>query len=133
MSEACKSEKDSQKGTGADKGEEVPVIAPANAVVEPNTVVILSVYAVVADTAVVATRRSPDVAGFAILYRYFHGCVRRARRLDPGPRSRRRRQGEWVVRGWSRHGVKVARKNLDTIMSKVSLIDEECKSLLQDR
>lgn len=114
MSEACKSEKDSQKGTGADKGEEVPVIAPANAIVEPNAVVILSIYAVVADTAVVATWRSPDVAGFAILYRYFHGCVQRARRLDSGPRSRRRPQGEWVVRGWSRHGVKVARKNLDT-------------------
>lgn len=75
MSEACKSEEDSQKGTGADKGEEVAVVAPANAVVEPNTVVILSVYAVVTDTAVVATRRSPDVAGFAVLYRYFHGCV----------------------------------------------------------
>ena len=78
MPEACEGKENSQKGTGADKGKEVSVVPATNAVVEPNTVMILGVDAVVADTAVVTARRSPDVAGFAIFHGYVHRCGRRA-------------------------------------------------------
>lgn len=66
---------DAEKGARGDKGEEVPVIAPPDAVVEPQAVVVLRVNAVVAHAAVMAARRSPDVARLAVLGRYFKGAV----------------------------------------------------------
>ena len=60
-------------GRGSEEREEVSIIASADTVIYPDTVMVGRLNAIVAETAVVSTRRSPDVAGFAILCRHFHG------------------------------------------------------------
>lgn len=55
-----------------DKGEEIAVVSSSNTVVKPHAVVVLGLDAVVAQPAVVCSRRSPKVACFAVFRRYFH-------------------------------------------------------------
>jgi hypothetical protein len=57
------------------KSEEVAIVAPPHAIIQPDAVVVLSLNAVVAASAVVGARRAPDFAGFAELGRDFHGDV----------------------------------------------------------
>lgn len=64
----------SQKRTCRKEHEEIPVIATAYTVVDPDAMVVLRFDAVVADAAVVAPGWSPDIAGFAVLCGHFHGC-----------------------------------------------------------
>lgn len=59
--------------TPANKSEEITVVAAANTIVEPNTVMIKSLDTVVTDSAVVAARWSPNITGLAILDRHIHG------------------------------------------------------------
>ena len=54
------------------KAYKVPVIASANAVIDPDTVMVLSFNTVVADPTVMASWRSPDVARLAVLGREVH-------------------------------------------------------------
>ena len=63
------------QGTNRRSGEEceeVSIIASSDAVVDPDTMMIGRLDAVVAEAAVVSPGRSPDVAGLAVLCRHFH-------------------------------------------------------------
>lgn len=87
MAETGEGEEDSQNRTKADEGEEVSVIAPPYAVIDPHTVVILRLYAIIANSAVVAARGAPDVTGLAILGRDIHGSGLHGGRLHHSPLS----------------------------------------------
>jgi hypothetical protein len=69
---AGSNEKHAQNSGRCNKGEEVAIVASSDTVVEPDAVMILRFYAVVADTTVVGARRAPNVAAFAVLGGYFH-------------------------------------------------------------
>jgi hypothetical protein len=73
-----------ERATG-NESEEVPVVPSSHAVVEPEAMVVLRLDAVVADAAVVAARRAPDVAGFAEFGRDFEGAVLGGRGPDHYP------------------------------------------------
>jgi hypothetical protein len=79
-----------QKGGAADEGEEIAVVAAANAIVEPDAVVVLRLDAVVAQAAVVGARRAPDVARLAVLGGHLHGGGVGEGGLDQDPFGRRR-------------------------------------------
>lgn len=68
-----------EDGGRCDKGEEVSVVALADAVIQPHAMVIVRLDAVIAKTAVVGTRRPPDVARPAVLDGKLHGGSRRLR------------------------------------------------------
>ena len=65
-------EEEGEEGGGGDVGEEEAVVAAAHAVVEPDAVVVLRFDACVADSAVVCSGGTPDVAGFAVFCWDFH-------------------------------------------------------------
>lgn len=56
-----------------DKCKEISVIAFSDTVIEPDTVVVVGLDTVIAEAAVMSTRRAPDVASPAVLNRDFHG------------------------------------------------------------
>ena len=59
MCQTCSQEKQSKQGCGTDEYEKIAVVTTTYAVVEPDAVVVLGFDAIVADTAVVASRWSP--------------------------------------------------------------------------
>lgn len=65
-------EEKAEEGGEEDVGEEVAVVAAADAVVQPDAVMILSFDAGITHPAMVGAGWAPDVAGFAVLGRYFH-------------------------------------------------------------
>lgn len=96
-----------------DKCEKVAVVAPADAVVEPHTVVVLGFYAVVAKTAMVGARRAPDIAGFAVFGWDFHSGCRLLHRLDQRPVVSWWREPEGIlILGYRRKLVNIPRKDL---------------------
>lgn len=58
-----------------DKCKEIAVVAAANTIIEPDTMMIMSLDAVIANPAMMTTRWSPDVAGFAVFDWHLHGGV----------------------------------------------------------
>lgn len=97
---------------GTDKGKKVPVVAAADTVVKPDTMVVQGLDAIIANTTVIAARRSPDVACLAVLHRHIHcshfgGC-----QLDHDPIICRRSNCQRVIRGVrDRHRVQIARND----------------------
>lgn len=59
--------------TTRDKCKEEPVVTPPNAVVDPDTVMVLCLNAVVAKATVMGSRWTPDVARLAVLCGHLHG------------------------------------------------------------
>jgi hypothetical protein len=59
----------------SDKCEEIAIIPTANTVIEPYTVVIVILDAVITNSTVVSSGWPPDIAGFAIFYRHLHGRI----------------------------------------------------------
>lgn len=114
MRETGTKQEQSKEGGGRHKGEEVPVITAANAVVEPHAVMVKRLNTVVAYTAMVAAGRTPDTAGLAVLHRHIHGCNVRCRQLHHHPVV-----GWWAnrqrivcgIRRWQL--MKIARNNLE--------------------
>lgn len=80
-----------------DKCEKVAIVSSTNAVVEPHTVMILRLNAVVTYTTVMGPRRSPDVAALAELGWDFHGCVSAGGRNDHDPFGGRRAYTERII------------------------------------
>lgn len=91
MPQAGERKKQSQKRAGADKAEEESIVAPSHTVVDPDTMMVQSLYTVVADSAMITARWSPDVASLAVFDRYIHGSSLRCRQSNHHP----------VIRGWS--------------------------------
>ena len=74
MCNAGTDEKKPENGRRGYKGEEIAVIPSANAVVQPHAVMILRFDTVIADTTMMGSRWTPDVAGFAVFRWHFHSC-----------------------------------------------------------
>jgi hypothetical protein len=74
LAQGCKSQEESQNSRGTDEREEVAVVASSHAVVQPHAVVVERFHTIVANSAMVAPRRSPYIASLAILDRDIHGC-----------------------------------------------------------
>ena len=66
-------EQNAAHGGEPDVGEEEAVVPPPDAIVEPDTVMVLRLDASVADAAVVGAWRTPDIATLAVFRRDFHG------------------------------------------------------------
>ena len=80
---------------------------------------VLRFDAVVADAAVVAPGRPPNVAGFAVLCGYFHGCCAGGGGFYEGPVVCGGPEGEGVfVFGDGGHGVEVAGEDLEVHISE---------------
>lgn len=73
MSKTSREKEDGEYSACSNEGEEVTVISASNAIVEPDTVMVQGFNAVVAYSAVIATRWTPDAAGLAVLYWHIHG------------------------------------------------------------
>jgi len=74
LGETCSKKVEAEDSAGRDKGKEVPVIAPAYTIVEPDAMVVLRFDAVVAYSAMVTPCWAPDIASFAVFSRNFHCC-----------------------------------------------------------
>lgn len=72
LPEAAKGKEKSQERSGANKGEEVAVVSAAHTIVQPDTMVIKCLNAVVAHPAVIASRWSPNVACLTVFDRDVH-------------------------------------------------------------
>jgi hypothetical protein len=72
MSKTCKGQECTEKCTRGDKSEKVSIVATPDAIVQPNAMVIECFDTIIADSAVIASRRSPDIAGLAEFDRYVH-------------------------------------------------------------
>ena len=73
---ACAEEVDSQKRSAKHESEEVAVVPPADAVVEPDAVMVLSLDTIIAYSAVVAARWTPDIACLAVFGRNLECTIR---------------------------------------------------------
>lgn len=116
LSEGCPSEVEPKECGAADEGEEIAVVATADAVVEPDAVVVLGLDAVVAQAAVVRPRGAPDVACFAVLGGHLHrgGC--RVGGLDERPFRRRRAKPQGIFAlVYGGETVHVSRQDLGSI------------------
>lgn len=85
LSEGCAEEIERNERGRGDEGEEVAVVPAANAVIEPDAVMIVRLDTVVAEAAVVSPGRAPDIAGAAVLDGDFHGGGGRLGRFDQRP------------------------------------------------
>ena len=75
MGQARSEKKKAEQCTRTDKCEEIAIVATSNAIVEPNTVVILRFNTIVTNAAMMGSRRAPDVAALAVLGWYLHCCI----------------------------------------------------------
>lgn len=73
LEETCADEVGSENRGRGNKGKEISVVAFSDTVVEPHTVVVMGLDAVVTEATVVSTRRPPDIASSAVLNWDFHG------------------------------------------------------------
>ncbi len=72
LGEGGSKEEESHERPGAHEREEVAIIPTANAIVEPNAVVIVSLDAVVTDSTVMSPGRSPNITCPAIFHWHLH-------------------------------------------------------------
>ena len=82
---AGEGKKDAQYSTETNEGKEVSVITPSNTVVDPPAMVVLCLYAVIANPAMMAPGRPPDVACLTIFGWHVHGCSLHGSRLNHCP------------------------------------------------
>ena len=77
MAQTGESQVKTQEGCRTNEGEEITIVASADAVVQPHTMVIQSFDTIVAHSTMIASRWSPDIAALAVFHRYIHGgCLR---------------------------------------------------------
>jgi hypothetical protein len=113
MRQTSPEQKQTEQSRGANEHEEVPIITTSDAVIEPDTMMILGLDAIVANTTVMGTRRSPDVAAFAILGWNLHGGVVANSRHHHSPLCGWRAKVQWVgIRITRREWVQIAGKYL---------------------
>lgn len=98
----CSKKEPGQECPGHDEDKELAVVSAANAIVEPDAVVVLRLDASVAYPTVVRSGWSPDLTGLAEFDRHLHGCSRSVRGfLLPGlyhdPRGSGRADGQRIV------------------------------------
>lgn len=93
VSEAGTNEEQGENRTRAHECEKVAIVAAPNAIVEPDAMVVKGLYTVVANTAMVAARRSPDIAGLAIFHWYIHGSNIGSGQLNHDP----------IICGWAKY------------------------------
>lgn len=74
-SKTHKAEVDTEDGTKADEGEEVSIVATTHAIIEPHAVMILCIHTAIADTAMVGSRWTPNVADGTVFDRNIHGTT----------------------------------------------------------
>jgi hypothetical protein len=72
MCQAGSEQEKAHDGTRCHERQKVAVVAAANAIVEPNTVMILRFDAGITHAAMVCSWRAPDIARFAEFDRHFH-------------------------------------------------------------
>ena len=102
-----------QAKNGSNKCEKVAVVASTNTIVEPDAMVIKRFHAVVTDSAVIAARRPPDVAGFAIFDRQVHCGSVRSCRSNRNPVAHGRTKSQWIrLRIWWRMRIDIAWQDL---------------------
>jgi len=102
MRQTCGEQEQAKDCAEAYEREEVPVVAPSDTVVQPYTMVVLRLDAVVADATVMGARRAPYVAAFAVLGWDFH-CGALASLGDhrcPFGCGGADREGVFVLIGW---------------------------------
>lgn len=75
MTKAAKGEENAKKGSRRYECEEVAVISPPHAIVDPYTVMILRFDAIITRSTVMASRRPPDITRLAIFRGHIHGRV----------------------------------------------------------
>lgn len=92
LRQAGANEEETKESCCRDKGEEVTVISTANAIIEPDAVMVVTFDAIIAHATMMTTRGSPDITRLAVLDGDFHGSCRRCGRLDHGPVIQRRCQ-----------------------------------------
>ena len=93
----------------------VAVVASANTIVQPDAVMVLRINAVVANPAMVASGRPPDVTGLTVFGGDLEGPVRLIMRGDYDPLGQGWTRGEWIrIWLWRWKGVDVARIDLST-------------------
>lgn len=98
MSETGEGEKDAKEGARADKRKEIPIISSPDAIIDPYTMMVLCFNAAVTYSAMMTSRRPPNITCLTVLGGNVHGAIRRTGRLDRSPLCRRWPQREWVVR-----------------------------------
>lgn len=76
MAQATEDEENAEQCARAYECKEVAVVAAADAIVYPHTVVVLSLNAVVAHSAMMASWWSPYIAGLTIFGRDVHSSIR---------------------------------------------------------
>jgi len=76
VGQACPKKKQADQSARTDEDKEIAIIAASNAVVEPDTVMVLCLDTVVTNTTMMGARRAPNIAAFAVLCGYLHSCVR---------------------------------------------------------
>ena len=67
-----------QQRACAYKAEEIAIVSSPDTIIDPHTVMIQALNAIVADPAMMASWRPPNVAGLTIFSRHVHSGVRRA-------------------------------------------------------
>jgi hypothetical protein len=113
LGEICTQDEETQYCTEGKECEEISVVSASDAIVDPNTMVVLGLDTVVANSTVVTSRRTPDVASFAVFGWHFHSSGGRLCGLDHGPIVRWGCQSKRVfVLVRRRHWMKISRKNL---------------------
>lgn len=72
LGEGCADQVQRKQSCGRDKGEEVAVVAPSDAIVQPHAMMVGGLDAVIAHPAVVGARRAPDLTCLTVFGRDFH-------------------------------------------------------------
>jgi len=113
-------EEETKNGTGSNEGEEVTVVSSTNAVIKPDTMMVLCLDTVVTYSTMVASRRPPNIASLAVLGWHFHGGSRRLGGFDHGPVVCGGANPERIfVLIWRWHLVEVSRKDLGTVSEEL--------------
>jgi len=74
-----------QEGAKTDECKEIAIVPATNTIVEPHAVMVESFDTIVADTTVIAARRSPYITCLAVLHRHIHGSHIGSSKLDHNP------------------------------------------------
>lgn len=107
----------------AHEREEIAVVAPADTVVQPHAVMVLSFDTVVAEPAMVCSRGAPYVARFAEFGWHLHRGSRPFRRLDESPVISWRSEPERILVPVSgRKVMQVPRQYLEKRVSIISYL-----------
>ena len=121
VSEAGEGKEDTKEGSRAYKGKEIPIISSPNAIINPYTMMVLCFYATVTNSAMVTSRRPPNITCLTVFSGDVHGAIRRPSRLYRGPLCCWWPQRQWVFRVLrGRQGMKVSRQYLVAVRESFS-------------